>query len=148
MSRRSAVWLFFSKDGDTVYCSLCKYTAKQVTGNTTNMKSHLQNHHPKEYREAEKSGSIVVAHSKTKQSLGNFSTTNTSVDDSLSSASAVTETIDLSIEDEEHDSPLASSTQTLDLSAHDRESTLKKSSANQKLRVRQREKSKVITYNL
>ena len=50
---RSLVWNFFkvSKENDTAKCATCDKIVKRDTGNTSNLRRHLQTHHPPQYKE-------------------------------------------------------------------------------------------------
>ena len=100
MSKRSAMWEFFDADGywdctngendgavaqarpsditQAVVCKLCGSRIKRQSGNTSNMRSHMLNHHPKELRPKE-SGSdrpTAVA-SSTQLKLSSFASQQT-----------------------------------------------------------------------
>ena len=60
------VWTFFrlkkghSQDSEQVICRLCRNSVIARGGNTSNLFSHLRNHHPKEHADASKAKTLKV----------------------------------------------------------------------------------------
>jgi hypothetical protein len=50
---RSLVWKFFlvSEEKDSAKCGTCDKVVKRDTGNTSNLRRHLQTNHPPQYKE-------------------------------------------------------------------------------------------------
>lgn len=64
-STKSAVWAFFGFEGDEegkpkqediAICRICERKVSAKGGNTSNLLSHLKNHHPLKYNEVKKAG--------------------------------------------------------------------------------------------